>query len=38
MAYPGYTSPYPTDKDNRNLAFSGYWGQALKNACDPKGY
>ena len=38
MAYPGYTSPYPTDSDNRNLAFSGYWGQALKNACDPKGY
>jgi hypothetical protein len=38
MAYPGYTLPYPTDKDNRNLAYSGYWGQALKNACDPKGY
>ncbi|MGI8731836.1 MAG: hypothetical protein ACR2LM_00845, partial [Pyrinomonadaceae bacterium] len=37
-AYPGYTLPYPTDKDNRNLAYSGYWGQALKNACDPKGY
>lgn len=35
---PGYTLPYPTDKDNRNLAYSGYWGQALKNACDPKGY
>jgi len=37
-AYPGHISPYPTDKDNRNLAYSGYWGQALKNACDPRGY
>jgi RHS repeat-associated protein len=37
-AYPGYTLPFPTDKDNRNLAYSGYWGQALKNACDPRGY
>jgi RHS repeat-associated protein len=36
--YPGYTVPYPTDKDNRNLAYSGYWGQALKNACTARGY
>ena len=32
---PGKILPYPTDKDNSNLAFSGYWGQALLNACDP---
>lgn len=24
---------YPTDEDNRNYAYSGYWGQALKNHC-----
>jgi hypothetical protein len=36
--YPGYIVPYPSDKDNRNLAYSGYWGQALKNACTSKGY
>jgi hypothetical protein len=33
--YPGKVTPYPTDKDNSNLAYSGYWGQALVNACDP---
>jgi len=38
IAYPGKTVPYPTDADNKNLQYSGYWGQALKNACDPKGY
>ena len=35
--YPNHIVPYPTDSDNRNLAFSAYWGQALKNACDPNG-
>jgi len=24
---------YPTDPDNRNLAYSAYWGQALKQHC-----
>ena len=24
---------FPKDVDNRNLAFSGFWGQALKNHC-----
>jgi hypothetical protein len=38
IGYPGYTVSYPTDPDNRNLAYSKYWGQALKNACTPKGY
>jgi len=35
--YPNHIVPYPTDVDNRNLAYSGYWGQALRNACDPNG-
>lgn len=26
---------FPTDKNNSNLAYSGYWGQALKNHCGP---
>lgn len=38
IAYPGYIVPFPTDPDNRNLAYSGYWGQALKNACTARGY
>ena len=33
--YPGKVVPYPTDENNNNLAYSGYWGQALVNACDP---
>jgi hypothetical protein len=37
IGYPGYIVPYPTDSKN-DLAFSGYWGQALKNACTSKGY
>lgn len=29
-------SAYPTDPDNTKFAYSGYWGQALKNHCpDP---
>lgn len=37
FGYPNRVMPYPTDTDNKNLAFSSYWGQALKNACDPNG-
>lgn len=32
----GKPSDYPTDLNNDNFAYSGYWGQALKNHCpDP---
>jgi RHS repeat-associated protein len=37
VGYPGYTVPYPTNKKD-DLAFSGYWGQALINACTARGY
>jgi len=32
----GEIMDFPTDKDNRNLKYSGYWGQALINHCAPK--
>ena len=37
VGYPGYTVPYPTNMKD-DMAFSGYWGQALKNACTARGY
>lgn len=31
----GKIMEYPKDENNDKLAFSGYWGQALKNHCGP---
>lgn len=32
----GRVMEYPTDQDNTKLAYSGYWGQALRNHCGPR--
>ena len=37
IAYPGYILGFPTDPKD-DIAHSGYWGQALKNKCSPRGY
>lgn len=35
--YPGSEMSFPTDADNRNLAYSGYFEQALINNCGQYG-
>ena len=38
LDYPGHVTRFPTDQTNSDLGMSGYWGQALKNACTERGY